>query len=95
MPTVRDVMTTDYAWIGGDESVHDAAERLAKLNLPAIPVCSADRELMGMLSSRATSELVEDKSTCRAAGWGGDRPGPGNAQPGCCPRAGDRADERP
>ena len=50
--TARDVMTGDAECIGENDSVTDAAKRLAELNVGAMPICGEDNRLKGMLTDR-------------------------------------------
>ena len=50
--TARDVMTGGVECIGENDSVLDAAKRLAELNVGAMPICGSDNRLKGMLSDR-------------------------------------------
>jgi CBS domain-containing protein len=48
----RDIMTPDPECIGENDSVLDAAKRLAELNVGAMPICGEDDRLKGMLTDR-------------------------------------------
>jgi CBS domain-containing protein len=48
----RDVMTPDPECIGENETVLDAAKRLAQLDVGAMPICGDDERLKGMLTDR-------------------------------------------
>ena len=48
----RDVMTTGAECIGENDTVLDAAKRLAELNVGAMPICGEDNRLKGMLTDR-------------------------------------------
>ena len=48
----RDIMTTDPECIGENDSVLDAAKRLAELDVGAMPICGEDDRLKGMLTDR-------------------------------------------
>src|SRR6478609_9132158 len=50
--TARDVMTGDVECIGENDSITDAAKRLAELNVGAMPICGEDNRLKGMLTDR-------------------------------------------
>ena len=50
--TARDVMTGDVECIGENDSVRDAAKRLAELDVGAMPICGEDNRLKGMLTDR-------------------------------------------
>ena len=48
----RDVMTSDCTCIGENDSVLDAAKRLAELDVGSLPICGEDDRLKGMLTDR-------------------------------------------
>jgi CBS domain-containing protein len=48
----RDIMTEDCECIGENESVLDAAKRLAELDIGSMPICGDDDRLKGMLTDR-------------------------------------------
>ena len=50
--TARDVMTGGVECVGENESVLDAAKRLAELDVGAMPICGEDDRLKGMLTDR-------------------------------------------
>lgn len=50
--TARDVMSPDCECIGENESVLDAAKKLAELGVGAMPICGRDNRLKGMLTDR-------------------------------------------
>ena len=50
--TARDVMTRGAECIDENDTVLDAAKRLAELNVGAMPICGSDNRLKGMLSDR-------------------------------------------
>jgi CBS domain-containing protein len=50
--TARDIMSPDCECVGENDSVLDAAKRLAELNVGAMPICGEDDRLKGMLSDR-------------------------------------------
>ena len=52
MATARDIMTGGVECIGENDSVADAAKRLAELNVGAMPICGEDNRLKGMLTDR-------------------------------------------
>jgi CBS domain-containing protein len=45
-------MTSDAECIGENDTVLDAARRLAQLNVGAMPICGEDKRLKGMLTDR-------------------------------------------
>ena len=50
--TAREVMTGDAQCIGENDSVTDAAKRLAELDVGAMPICGEDDRLKGMVTDR-------------------------------------------
>jgi CBS domain-containing protein len=50
--TARDVMTPDATCVGEDETLLDAAKKLADLDVGALPICGNDDRLKGMLTDR-------------------------------------------
>ena len=50
--TARDIMTGGAECVGENETVLDAAKRLAELDVGAMPICGEDNRLKGMLTDR-------------------------------------------
>ena len=50
--TARDIMSPDCTCIGETDTVLDAAERLAELDVGSMPICGQDDRLKGMVSDR-------------------------------------------
>jgi CBS domain-containing protein len=50
--TARDIMTPECNCIGETDSVLDAAQRLAELDVGAMPICGQDNRLKGMVTDR-------------------------------------------
>ena len=50
--TARDVMTGGAECIDENDTVLDAAKRLAELNVGAMPICGSDNLRKGMLTDR-------------------------------------------
>ena len=50
--TAREVMTGGAECVGEEDTVLDAAKRLAELNVGAMPICGSDNRLKGMLTDR-------------------------------------------
>ena len=50
--TARDVMTADAECVGENETILDAAKKLAELDVGAMPICGEDNRLKGMLTDR-------------------------------------------
>lgn len=48
----REVMTEDCQCIGENDSIVDAAKRLAELDVGAMPICGEDDRLKGMITDR-------------------------------------------
>jgi CBS domain-containing protein len=48
----RDIMSTDCTCIGENDSVLDAAKKLAELDVGSMPICGEDNRLKGMLTDR-------------------------------------------
>jgi CBS domain-containing protein len=52
MPKARDIMSADITCIGENESLADAARKMAELDVGALPICGDDNRLKGMLTDR-------------------------------------------
>ena len=52
MATARDIMTTDVTCVGEMESLADAAQKMARLDVGSLPICGEDNRLTGMLTDR-------------------------------------------
>jgi CBS domain-containing protein len=50
--TAREVMSSDAECVRESESVLDAAEKMARLDVGALPICGVDDRLKGMLTDR-------------------------------------------
>ena len=50
--TAREVMTGGAECIGENDTIADAAKRLAELDVGAMPICGEDDRLKGMLTDR-------------------------------------------
>ena len=50
--TAREVMSGGAECIGENDSIDDAAKRLAELDVGAMPICGEDERLKGMLTDR-------------------------------------------
>ena len=48
----RDVMSTDCTCVGENETLLDAARKLADLDVGSLPICGEDDRLKGMLTDR-------------------------------------------
>jgi CBS domain-containing protein len=56
-------MSSDAECVGENESLIDAAQKMARLDVGALPICGEDDRLKGMLTDRdiVTRVLAEDK----------------------------------
>lgn len=76
--TAREVMTGGAECIGENDSVLDAAKRLAELDVGAMPICGEDDRLKGMLTDRDIVVKVlaqgRDPSSTRAGELGEGKP---------------------
>jgi CBS domain-containing protein len=76
--TARDVMTQSVDCVGENETVLDAARKLADLDVGAMPICGEDNRLKGMLTDRDIVVKVlapgKDPSSTRAGELGEGRP---------------------
>jgi len=52
MTVVRDIMTADPICVRASETVHDAATKMARLSIGALPIRGEDNMLKGMLTDR-------------------------------------------
>jgi CBS domain-containing protein len=61
--TARDVMSQGAECIGENESIIDAAKKMAELDVGVLPICGEDDRLKGMLTDRdiAVKVLAQDK----------------------------------
>src|SRR5688572_11193949 len=50
--TARELMSQDAQCVGENDSVLDAAKKLAELNVGSMPICGEDDRLKGMLTDR-------------------------------------------
>ena len=50
--TAREVMTGGAECVGENDTIADAAKRLAELDVGAMPICGEDNRLKGMLTDR-------------------------------------------
>jgi CBS domain-containing protein len=76
--SARDVMTGNAECVGENESVLDAARKLADLDVGAMPICGEDNRLKGMLTDRDIVVKVlaagKDPSRTRAGELGEGKP---------------------
>lgn len=52
MTTARDIMTSSTECIGENETIQQAAEKMGRLGVGALPICGDDNRLKGMLTDR-------------------------------------------
>ncbi|GLW73758.1 signal transduction protein [Kitasatospora phosalacinea] len=52
MTTAREIMTEGAECVGEQESVLDAAEKMTRLGVGALPICGTDDRLKGVLTDR-------------------------------------------
>jgi CBS domain-containing protein len=50
--TARDIMSSDCTCVGEHDSLLEAAQQLAKLDVGAMPICGDDDRLKGMITDR-------------------------------------------
>jgi CBS domain-containing protein len=76
--TARDVMTQNAECVGENETVLDAAQKLADLDVGAMPICGEDNRLKGMLTDRDIVVKVlaqgKDPASTRAGDLGDGKP---------------------
>lgn len=52
MTTARDIMTPNVTCVNEDESVLEAARKMAQLGVGSLPICGKDNRLKGVLTDR-------------------------------------------
>ncbi len=52
MTTAREIMTEGAECIGAEESVLEAAQKMTRMGVGALPICGTDDRLKGMLTDR-------------------------------------------
>jgi CBS domain-containing protein len=52
MTTAREIMTPDATCVGEKETLADAAQKMADLDVGSLPICGDDNRLKGMLTDR-------------------------------------------
>jgi CBS domain-containing protein len=76
--TARDVMTGGVECVGKNETVLDAAKKLADLDIGSMPICGEDNRLKGMLTDRDIVVKVlaagKDPATTTAGELGEGKP---------------------
>ena len=68
--TAREIMSAGVECVGENETVIDAARKMARLDVGALPICGEDDRLKGMLTDRDIVLKVlaqgKDPNTCTA-----------------------------
>lgn len=61
--TAREIMSSDCTCVGENETVLDAAKKLADLGVGSMPICGEDDRLKGMLTDRdiVVKVLAQDR----------------------------------
>ncbi|WMX43776.1 CBS domain-containing protein [Streptomyces roseicoloratus] len=52
MTTAREMMTADATCVRWDETIAEAARKMVRLDVGALPICGPDERLKGMLTDR-------------------------------------------
>ncbi|MEN3539390.1 CBS domain-containing protein [Microbispora sp. ZYX-F-249] len=70
MTTARDIMTPRAECVNADETVLDAAQKMARLGVGSLPICGTDDRLKGVLTDRDIVVKVlaqgKDPKSCQA-----------------------------
>ncbi|MFF8830895.1 CBS domain-containing protein [Streptomyces sp. NPDC015131] len=70
MTTARQIMTEGTECIGAEETVLEAAKKMTRLGVGALPICGTDNKLKGMLTDRDIVVKVlgagKDPAACKA-----------------------------
>jgi CBS domain-containing protein len=76
--TAREVMSGDCECVGENETISDAARKMAELDVGALPICGEDDRLKGMLTDRDIVVKVlatgKDPGSTRAGELGEGKP---------------------
>jgi CBS domain-containing protein len=76
--TAREIMTAGVECIGENQSVSDAARKMAELGVGVLPICGNDDRLKGMITDRDIVVKVVakgvDPEQCRAGDLGAGSP---------------------
>src|ERR671939_1593039 len=76
--TAREIMSGGVECVGENETVADAARKMAQLNVGALPICGEDDRLHGMLTDRDIVVKViaegKDPSSVKAGELGQGKP---------------------
>ena len=57
----RDIMEADVDFVGADDTVEQAAKKMAQLDVGALPICNEDKRLEGMITDRDIAVKVVAK----------------------------------
>ena len=57
----RDIMEADVDFVGADDTVEQAAKKMAQLDVGALPICNQDKRLEGMITDRDIAVKVVAK----------------------------------
>ena len=76
MTTARDIMTPNAEFLKADDTVAEAATRLAQEDVGALPICDADGKLCGMVTDRdlVVKVLADGGDTSMTLGQITDQP---------------------
>ena len=76
--TTREIMSEDARCIGENESIAEAARKMAELDVGAMPICGEDDRLKGMITDRdIVIDVIardRDPSDVRAGELGNGKP---------------------
>jgi CBS domain-containing protein len=76
--TAREIMTGGAECVGENETIRDAAQKMAQLEVGALPICGEDDRLKGMLTDRDIVVKViaagKDPADIRAGEFGEGKP---------------------
>ena len=76
--TAREIMTSGVECVREDETVLDAAKKMAELNVGALPICGNDDRLKGMVTDRDIVVKVlaqgQDPASTKAGDLGQGKP---------------------
>jgi CBS domain-containing protein len=76
--TAREIMSSGAECVGENESIVEAAEKMARLDVGALPICGEDDRLKGMLTDRDIVVKVladgRDPKQTRAGEFGEGKP---------------------
>ncbi|MGC5016567.1 CBS domain-containing protein [Streptosporangium sp. DT93] len=78
MSTAREIMTSNAECVQAEETVLEAAEKMARLDVGSLPICGSDDRLQGMLTDRDIVVKVlakgKDPKGCLAGELGEGKP---------------------